>query len=76
MALLFCAGLAWYGWSIATTSFDLDERSQTGLEFRMGIYYLALPVGGGLMALRYVLRLYRYLFRFDPKTMVIAVGEH
>ena len=28
-ALLFCAGLAWYGWSIVETSWQLDERSSS-----------------------------------------------
>jgi C4-dicarboxylate transporter DctQ subunit len=76
VALLFCAGLAWYGFQIMTTSFALDERSETGLQFPMWIYYAALPVGSGLMALRYVKRLYGYLFRFDPKKMVIATADH
>lgn len=35
----------------------------------MWIYYLALPVGGGLMSLRYIIRLLRYAFAFDPATM-------
>lgn len=75
-ALLFCAGLTWYGWQIVATSYALDERSDTGLQFPMWAYYAALPVGGGLMGLRYLRRLYRYLFRFDPRTMVIAAAEH
>ena len=76
VAILFCTGLAWYGLQIATGSYGLDERSETGLQFPMWIYYSALPTGGALMALRYVGRLRRYLFRFDPKTMTIATGEH
>ena len=76
VAILFCAGLAWYGWQIVTTSYGLDERSETGLQFPMWIYYAALPAGGGLMTLRYASRLYRYLFRFDPQKMVIATSDH
>lgn len=76
VALLFCSGLAWYGLQIALTSYALDERSETGLQFPMWAYYAALPVGGGLMALRYLRRLHRYLFRFDPRTMTIAPAEH
>ena len=76
VAIVFCAGLAWYGLQIVTTSFELDERSETGLQFPMWIYYAAIMTGGGLMTLRYVLRLHRYLFRFDPKTMIIAAAEH
>jgi TRAP-type C4-dicarboxylate transport system permease small subunit len=40
------------------------------------MYYAALPTGGALMTVRYLLRLWRYLFRFDPATMVIAPAEH
>ncbi len=76
VALAFCAGLVWCGYQIARGSFDLDERSITGLEFPMWIYYASVAVGGLLMLVRYVIRLHRYLFRFDPATMVIAVQDH
>ena len=38
----------------------------------------AMPVGGALMTVRYLIRLYRYLFRFDPATMSVGYGipEH
>jgi C4-dicarboxylate transporter, DctQ subunit len=74
MALLFCGGLAWYGWQITQTGWEMDERSSTGLEFPMYLYYAAIPTGGGLMTLRYLIRLWRYLFHFDPETM--TVGHH
>jgi TRAP-type C4-dicarboxylate transport system permease small subunit len=38
----------------------------------MWIYYAALPTGGVLMGVRYLIRLYRYLFRFDPDTMTVG----
>lgn len=76
VAIVFCAGLTWYGWQIATTSFALDERSQSGLQFPMWIYYCALLAGFGLMTVRYLFRLWRYLFRFDPATMIIHAAEH
>jgi len=41
----------------------------------MWIYYAALPTGSTLMAVRYVIRLYVYAFRFDPKTMIIQPGH-
>jgi C4-dicarboxylate transporter DctQ subunit len=50
----------------------LDERSSTGLEFPMWIYYAALPTGGGLMAVRYIMRLIRFLFFYDPVTMLVG----
>jgi len=74
VALTFCAGMVWYGWEIVETSWMLDETSATGLAFPMWLYYLALPVGGLLMLVRYVIRLVRYAVFFDPATMVIGHG--
>ena len=62
VALVFCGGMVWYGWEIVDTSLLLDERSSSGLQFPMWIYYSALPAGGVLMTVRYLIRLYRYLF--------------
>lgn len=72
VALAFCFGMLWYGWEIVDTSLMLDERSATDLGFPMWIYYSALPAGGALMTARYLIRLYRYLFRFDPATMTVG----
>ena len=72
VALAFCFGMIWYGWQIVDTSLLLEERSSTALEFPMWIYYLSLPVGGVLMTVRYAIRLYRYLFHFDPATMTVG----
>ena len=72
VAIAFCAGLVWCGFRIASDSYALGERSITGLGFPMYLYYAALLVGGALMLCRYVIRLHRYLFRFDPATMVIG----
>ncbi|HEX4260787.1 MAG TPA: TRAP transporter small permease [Acetobacteraceae bacterium] len=76
VALVFCGGLVWYGVEIVQTARMLDERSSTALQFPMWIYYLALPTGGGLMAIRYADRLWRYLFRYDPSTMSPGHGPH
>jgi len=74
LAIAFCAGLVWYGGQIVETAWMLDERSSTDLQFPMWLYYLALPAGGGLMTLRYLVRLARYVFAFDPARM--TVGAH
>ena len=50
----------------------LDQRSSSHLQFPIWIYYMALPVGGGLMLARYLTRLFRYLFAFDPRIMTIG----
>ena len=72
VALAFCGGLAWLGWEIAAGSFEIDERSSTGLGFPLWLYYAALPTGSALMSVRYVIRLHRYCFRWDPARMTIG----
>jgi C4-dicarboxylate transporter DctQ subunit len=74
VAIAFCGGLVWYGWQITTTSQMLDERSSTGLAFPMYLYYASLVAGGGLMLLRYCIRLARYVFFFNPATMGVGHG--
>ena len=76
VTIAFCAGLAYCGLQVTGAAFDLDERSITGLEFPMWIYYSAILSGAVLMLLRYVIKLYHLVFRFDPATMVIAVHDH
>lgn len=72
VALGFTAGMVWYGWDVVNTALLLDQRSSSDLQFPMWIYYTALPVGGGLMLIRYLVRLYRYIFHFDPRVMTIG----
>jgi C4-dicarboxylate transporter, DctQ subunit len=72
VALAFCFGMVWYGWEVVNTALLLDQSSSSDLQFPMWIYYLALPVGGGLMLIRYIGRLVRYVFLFDPKTMTVG----
>jgi C4-dicarboxylate transporter DctQ subunit len=61
--------MLWYGWKVVGTALLLDQRSSSELQFPLWIYYLALPAGGALMLGRYILRLVRYAFFFDPRTM-------
>jgi C4-dicarboxylate transporter, DctQ subunit len=72
VAIAFTFGLVWYGCEVVDTALLLDQSSSSDLQFPIWIYYLALPVGGGLMLIRYCLRLYRYLFHFDPRVMTIG----
>jgi C4-dicarboxylate transporter, DctQ subunit len=71
-AIAFCAGLSWYGWSIVATSWQLDERSSSDLQFPIWLYSAAIPTGALLMTGRYLIRLHRYLFAFDPETMTVG----
>lgn len=77
VALAFCFGMVWYGIDITQTSYSLDETSSTDLQFPMWVYYSALPAGGLLMTVRYVIRLLRYLLWFDPATMALGhIPDH
>jgi C4-dicarboxylate transporter, DctQ subunit len=56
-AIAFCAALTWYGWQVVGTALLIDEHSASDLRFPMWVYYAALPAGGLLMSLRYLIRL-------------------
>ena len=71
-AIGFCGAMVWYGWQIVDAAQMMSETSGTELNFPMYLYYLALLVGPGLMLVRYVMRLVRYLFFFDPATMSVG----
>ncbi len=72
VAIAFTAGMVWYGWRVVSTALLFDQRSSSDLQFPLWIYYMALPTGGALMLVRYVIRLIRYAFLFDPKTMTVG----
>ena len=72
VAIAFTFGMVWYGWQVVGTALLLDQRSSSDLQFPIWIYYMALPVGGGLMLVRYIIRLLRYVFLFDPQTMTVG----
>jgi C4-dicarboxylate transporter, DctQ subunit len=72
VAIAFTFGMVWYGWDVVGTAILLDQRSSSDLQFPIWIYYTALPAGGALMLLRYTIRLVRYAFFFDPRTMSVG----
>ena len=72
VAIAFTGGMVWYGWRVVSTALLLDQRSSSDLQFPMWIYYAALPASGALMLVRYVIRLVRYAFLFDPATMTVG----
>lgn len=53
--MAFCGLLAWYGFAVARDAWEFDDLSTTTLRFPMWIYYACLPVGAGLMSLRYLI---------------------
>lgn len=72
VAIAFTFGMVWYGWDVVSTAVLLDQRSSSDLQFPIWIYYTALPVGGGLMLVRYIIRLIRYALLFDARTMTVG----
>jgi C4-dicarboxylate transporter DctQ subunit len=77
VAIAFTFGMVWYGWQVVDTAQMLDQRSSSDLQFPIWIYYAALPTGGLLMLIRYLIRLLRYMFLFDPATMTVGPAiEH
>jgi C4-dicarboxylate transporter, DctQ subunit len=77
VAIVFTFGMVWYGWQVVDTAQMLDQRSSSDLQFPIWIYYAALPTGGLLMLIRYLIRLLRYMFLFDPATMTVGPAiEH
>lgn len=72
VGLVFTTVLFWYGWEMVNAAYDLGENSESSLRFPLWIYYLALPVGMVSMIGAYVHRLYLYLFKFDPSSMLVT----
>ena len=74
--LVAIAAMFGMGGTVGTSPADggalLDQRSSSDLQFPIWIYYAALPVGGALMLVRYVIRLVRYALFFDARTMSVG----
>ena len=73
VALIFTLLLTYFGVLIAWEGYLWDERSMTTLRFPMWVYFASVPVGGGLMVLRYLRRLYLLLF---TSVSVIQFDHH
>lgn len=69
VAVVFCAGLAWFGYLVTRDAYELGERSMTSLSFPMWIYYASLPTTAALMTVRYIVRLAQFVFQYDPAEM-------
>lgn len=75
VGLAFAVALSWYGWQMVASSFGLGERSESSAHFPLYIYYMALPFGTTLMIPPFLYRLYLYIFRFDPQTMLVTADH-
>jgi len=72
LAMGFCILICIWGYRIVALTFLTDERSLTALRFSLWIPYLSVPAGCTLVAIRYLRRLYRLLFRFDQSEILEA----
>lgn len=75
LGLAFTLMLAWFGWEVVEFALLLDERSISSLKFPIAWYYLCLPVAMTLMSVRYLVRLWELLLRFDPAKHTLREGE-
>jgi TRAP-type C4-dicarboxylate transport system permease small subunit len=75
IGLTFCAVVTKYGIDVVEFAYDVGERSESSLLFPIFLYYLCLPVGMALMTIRYAVRLWQFLFAFDPASMAIVEDE-
>ncbi len=73
-AIVFCAALVWYGRQVVEVALLIDERSASDLRFPMWVYYAALPAGGLLMLIRYIVRLAGLIARSEHS--VTPPGRH
>ncbi len=72
LALFFCVLICIGGYEIVWIAYTMDERSLTSLRIHLWIIYLAIPLGGTLIGGRYIKRIYRLLFLFDPSELLGA----
>lgn len=63
---LFCAVMTYYGILVVQFAHTVGEVSDSSLLFPRWIFYLVLPLGFGLMTVRYALGLWSFLSRTDP----------
>jgi len=76
-AIVFCGALVWYGRQVVEIALLIDERSSSDLRFPRWIYYAALPAGGLLMLVRYVIRLVGLVTASDHNAMAARrPGSH
>lgn len=73
VGLAYCGLIAKLGWDVVAFARLLDVRSDSSLQFPQWIFYIVLPLAFGLMAARYLIRLFRFVFRFDKS--MLADGD-
>jgi len=59
LGVIFCIGLVYYGYEVAYQAYDFGDVSTTMLRTPLWIYFAALPAGGLVMGIAYIMRLAR-----------------
>jgi C4-dicarboxylate transporter DctQ subunit len=70
VCLGFCGIICWYGFQIVWQTYACAQKSSTALRFPLWIAYLAVATGCLLVGIRYMLRIYRLLFRFQESDIL------
>ena len=65
VCLCFCGIICWYGFQSVWQTFACAQKSSTAVRFPLWIAYFAVSAGCFLVGIRYILRIYRLLFRFQ-----------
>ena len=69
IGLFVCTVMVGKGVGIVEFAYQLDERSDSSLQFPVFIYYAFVPISFGIMFLHYLARLITYVFAYDEATM-------
>lgn len=72
LALGFCVIVIWYGLQIVFQIYIAGQKSSTSLRFPLWIPYLAVPVGYILVGMRYMIRMYRLIFKFQVSEIIAS----
>jgi len=70
LALGFSGVISWYGVQLVLQTHLLNERSVTSLRFPLWVAYLSVATGCSLVGIRYVIRIYRLLYRFQTADII------
>lgn len=57
----YCALVARYGFDVTEFALNLDERSESSMQFPLWIFYVALPIAFSLMSIRYLIRIWQFV---------------
>ena len=66
MGFSYCAIITWFSVEVVQFAHMIDIRSHSSLQFKQWIFYLVLPLAFGMMTIRYLIQLYRFIAEFSP----------